>query len=106
MDAYLNNLSISEFKKIKKDNQQKLKKEYEELKKKQKLIEEIIKIQKTREKINKNQKPNPNQNQNQKKSKHLRIISKSVLKIKKFLQILLPICEKHLKEQLGNITKE
>ena len=59
MDAYLNNLSISELKKIKKDNQQKLKKEYEELKKKQKLIEEIIKIQKTREKINKNQKPNP-----------------------------------------------
>ena len=59
MDADLNNLSISELKKIKKDNQQKLKKEYEELKKKQKLIEEIIKIQKTREKINKNQKPNP-----------------------------------------------
>ena len=55
----LNNLSISELKKIKKDNQQKLKKEYEELKKKQKLIEEIIKIQKTREKINKNQKPKP-----------------------------------------------
>lgn len=50
MDADLNNLSISELKKIKKDNQQKLKKEYEELKKKQKLIEEIIKIQKTREK--------------------------------------------------------
>ena len=59
MDADLNNLSISELKKIKKDNQQKLKKEYEELKKKQKLIEDIIKIQKTREKINKNQKPKP-----------------------------------------------
>ena len=59
MAADLNNLSISELKKIKKDNQQKLKKEYEELKKKQKLIEEIIKIQKTREKINKNQKPKP-----------------------------------------------
>ena len=57
MAADLNNLSISELKKIKKDNQQKLKKEYEELKKKQKLIEDIIKIQKTREKINKNQKP-------------------------------------------------
>ena len=106
MATDLNNLSISELKKIKKDNQQKLKKEYEELKKKQKLIEEITKIQKTREKINKNQKPNPNQNQNQKRSRHLRIISKSVLKIKKFLQILLPICEKHLKEQLGKITKE
>ena len=59
MDADLNNLSISELKKIKKNNQQKLKKEYEELKKKQKLIEDIIKIQKTREKINKNQKPKP-----------------------------------------------
>ena len=59
MATDLNNLSISELKKIKKDNQQKLKKEYEELKKKQKLIEEIIKIQKTREKINKNQKPKP-----------------------------------------------
>ena len=50
MAAYLNNLSIFELKKIKKDNQQKLKKEYEELKKKQKLIEEIIKIQKKQEK--------------------------------------------------------
>ena len=59
MEAGLNNLSISELKKIKKDNQQKLKKEYEELKKKQKLIEEIIKIQKTKEKINKNQKLQP-----------------------------------------------
>ena len=53
----LNNLSISELKTIKKDNQQKLRKEYEKLKKKQKLIEEITKIQKIREKINKNQKP-------------------------------------------------
>ena len=52
----LNNLSISELKKIKKDNKQKLKKEYEELKKKQKLIKEIKKIQKMREKINKNPK--------------------------------------------------
>ena len=59
MAADLNNLSISELKKIKRDNQLKLKKEYEELKKKQKLIEDIIKIQKTREKINKNQKPKP-----------------------------------------------
>ena len=50
MAAYLNNLSIFELKKIKKDNQQKLKKEYEELKKKQKLIEEIIKIQKNKRK--------------------------------------------------------
>ena len=33
MAADLNNLSISELKKIKKDNQQKLKKDYEELKK-------------------------------------------------------------------------
>ena len=57
MATDLNNLSISELKKIKKDNQKKLKKEYEELKKKQKLIEDIIKIQNTREKINKNQKP-------------------------------------------------
>ena len=59
MAADLNNLSISELKKIKKDNQQKLKKEYEELKKKQKLIEEIIKIQNTREKINTKPKPKP-----------------------------------------------
>ena len=52
MNTDINNLSISELKKIKKDNQQKLKKEYLELKKKQKLIEDIKKIQKTREKIN------------------------------------------------------
>ena len=52
MNADLNNLSISELKKIKKDNQEKLKKEYQIFKKKQKLIEDIKKIQKTREKIN------------------------------------------------------
>ena len=59
MAADLNKLSISELKRIKKDNQQRLKKDYEELKKKRKLIEEIIKIRRTREKINKNQKPKP-----------------------------------------------
>ena len=59
MDENLSNLSISELKKIKKENQKKLKKEYEELKKKQKLIEDIMKIQKTREKINKSQPKQP-----------------------------------------------
>ena len=46
MATDLTNLSISELKKIKKDNKQKLKEEY-----KQKLIDDINKIQKTREKI-------------------------------------------------------
>ena len=61
MNADLNNFSISELKKIKKDNQQKLKKEYLKIKKKQKLIEDIKKLQKTREKINTKQttKPKP-----------------------------------------------
>lgn len=59
MDANLSNLSISKLKKIKKENQQKLKKEYGEMKKKQKLIEEIKRIQKTREKINKPQSKQP-----------------------------------------------
>ena len=104
MDVDLNNLSISELKKIKKDNQQKLKKEYEELKKKQKLIEEIIKIQKTREKINKNQKPKPQPKP--KKIKTFEDYFQECIKNKKILQIHLPICEKHLKEQLGNIIKE
>ena len=99
MDADLNNLSISELKKIKKDNQQKLKKEYEELKKKQKLIEDIIKIQKNKRKINKNQKPKP-------KIKTFEDYFQECIKNKKFLQILPPICEKHLKEQLENMNKE
>ena len=76
MAADLNNLSISELKKIKKDNQQKLKKEYEELKKKQKLIEEIIKIQKTREKINKNQKPKPKLDPDDPVSKYKAIVKR------------------------------
>ena len=50
MNADLINLSISELKKIKKDNQQQLEKEYEELKKKQKLIEEIKKNTKNKRK--------------------------------------------------------
>ena len=70
------NLSISELKKIKKDNKQKLKKEYLEFKKKQKLIEDIKKIQKTREKLI-ILKPSRNPNQ-----KHLMTTFKSVLKIR------------------------
>ena len=56
MSANLNNLSIEELKKIKKDNQQKLKKEYSEYKKKQELIADINKLQKAREKIKLNPK--------------------------------------------------
>ena len=56
MSTNLNNLSIEELKKIKKDNQQKLKKEYSEYKKKQKLIADINKLQKAREKIKLNPK--------------------------------------------------
>ena len=59
MATDLTNLSISELKKIKKDNKQKLKEEY-----KQKLIDDIKKIQKTREKIKSKpkQKPKPKSN--------------------------------------------
>ena len=59
MSVNLNNLSIEELKKIKKDNQQKLKKEYSEYKKKQELISDINKLQKAREKIKINNKPKP-----------------------------------------------
>ena len=104
MATDLNNLSISELKKIKKDNQQKLKKEYEELKKKQKLIEDIIKIQKTREKINKNQKPKPQPKP--KKIKTFEDYFQECIKNKKIPPDTPPICEKHLKEQLGNMNKE
>ena len=56
MPTDLRNLSIAELKKIKRDNQQKLKKEYSRYKKKQKLIADIKKIQKVIEKL----KPKPN----------------------------------------------
>ena len=59
MSVNLNNLSIEELKKIKKDNQQNLKKEYSEYKKKQELIADINKLQKVREKIKLNPKPKP-----------------------------------------------
>lgn len=52
MEGDLNNLSISELKKIKKEEKKKLQKEYQK-----KLIKDIKKIQKAREKINKSQKP-------------------------------------------------
>ena len=51
MPTDLRNLSIAELKKIKRDNQQKLKKEYSKYKKKQKLLADIKKIQKVREKL-------------------------------------------------------
>ena len=53
MATDLTNLSISELKKIKKDNKQKLKEEY-----KKKLIDDIKKIQKTRERIKSKPKSN------------------------------------------------
>ena len=46
MTTNLNNISIAELKRIKRNNQQKLKKEYSQYKKKQKLIDDIKKIQK------------------------------------------------------------
>ena len=55
MTTDLTNLSISELKKIKKDNKQKLKEEY-----KQKLIDDINKIQKARAKIKSKPKPKSN----------------------------------------------
>lgn len=48
MSSDLESLSISEFKKIKKDNKQKLKKEYHNLIKKQKLIDDIKKNTKSK----------------------------------------------------------
>ena len=57
MTADLSNLSIAELKKIKRNNQQKLKKEYLEYK--QKLIDDINKIQELREKIKPKTKPKP-----------------------------------------------
>lgn len=51
MITNLENLSISDSKKIKKKHQKKLRKEYEEIKKKRKLIEQIRKIKQTRNKI-------------------------------------------------------
>ena len=62
MTTDLSNLSISELKKIKKAEQQKLKKEYFQYKKKQKLIADIMKMQKARKNIKsqyKTPKPTP-----------------------------------------------
>ena len=59
MPTDLRNLSIAELKRIKRDNQHKLKKEYSQYKKKQKLIDDINKIEKAREKINPKYNPNP-----------------------------------------------
>ena len=57
MTTDLSNLSIAELKKIKRNNQQKLKKEYLEYK--QKLIDDIKKIQKVRDKIKSKSKSKP-----------------------------------------------
>ena len=57
MSTDLANLSISEFKKIKKYEQQKLKKEFSQYKKKQKIIDDIKKIQQVRNKIKPQPKP-------------------------------------------------
>ena len=51
MITNLENLSISDSKKIKKKHKKKLRKEYEEIRKKRKLIEQIRKIKQTRNKI-------------------------------------------------------
>ena len=101
MTTDLRNLSIAELKIIKRDNQQKHKKEYSKYKKKQKLIADIKKIKKKQEK-NTILSPNPNPL----KSKHLRSIFRSVSRIKQFPLILLLIFAKLLKELLTNMIKE
>ena len=103
MSSDLENLSISEFKKIKKDNKQKLKKEYHNIIKKTKVNRRYIKKYKKQENrlIIPNPIPNPNQN-----LKHLTIILRSVFEIKQFQLILQLIFVKHLKEQSENILKE
>ena len=101
MTTDLRNLSIAELKIIKRDNQQKLKKEYSKYKKKQKLIADIKKIKKKQEK-NTILSPNPNPL----KSKHSRSIFRSVSRIKQFPLILLLIFAKLLKELLRNMIKE
>ena len=95
MTTDLRNLSIAELKKIKKEEKQKLEKEY-----RQKLIDDIKKIRKVRYKLNPNPNPNPL------KSKHLKSIFRIVSKIKQFHLIHHLICAKHLRELLGNMTKE
>ena len=81
---------------IKRDNQQKLKKEYSKYKKKQKLIADIKKIQKVRE----NLKPNPlNPN-------HLGTIFRNVSKTKQFPPMLPLIFVKLLSELSRSMTKE
>ena len=57
MPTDLRNLSIADLKSIKRDNQQKLRKEYSKYKKKQKLIADIAKLKKAIEKYNPNSKP-------------------------------------------------
>ena len=82
--------------KIERDNQQKLKKEYSKYKKKQKLIADIKKIQKVRE----NLKPNPlNPN-------HLGTIFRNVSKTKQFPPMLPLIFVKLLSELSRSMTKE
>ena len=51
MTTDLRNLSTAELKIVKRDNQQKLKKEYSKYRKKQKLIADIKKIEKSKRKI-------------------------------------------------------
>ena len=86
MSTDLNNLPISELKKIKKDEQQKLKKEYSQYKKKQKLINYMMKIQQTRNII----KPRPHH------PNHLMSILRNVFATEQFLLILLNIFAKLL----------
>ena len=82
MSSDLENLSISELKKIKKDNKQKLKKEYHNLIKEQKLIDDIKKNKKQENRlIIPIPIPNPIPNQN---LKHLTIMLRSVFEIKQF----------------------
>ena len=66
MPVDLRNLSIAELKRTKRHNQQELKKEYSQYKKKQKLIDDIKKIEKVREKLNPKHKPKPKPKPNSK----------------------------------------
>ena len=100
MPTDLRNLSIAELKKIKRDNQQELKKEYSQYKKKQKLIADIKKIEKVREKIKLSPNPKPT------RIKTFEEYYQECIKNKTIPPIFLLIFVKLLSELLKNMIKE
>ena len=101
-DKEFQNMSLDQIRHIIKQEEEALKKDYNELDERKRLIKKFLKLQKAREKVRKGIDIKKEYREKKKKKRSLKLFSnilRSVSKIEIFHQILLVICVRLLREQ-------